>query len=223
MSSGPARSGLSTMQRCQRSLVFALATTSAMFIKHYRKLNQTGQGVLPSDGAANAIELVCKEFPWYDDLFGIWNGIPNFTAKVTTSQPGKLHGANHLKLIATHRKAVPPPDEDDGGDGMIAEDPQPAGDVHMDWEGGGGEGEGNGEGNGKGEGHCGDSDDGDGDNGGNFDEEQGGYNMDINYDRGHPTNKGKRKAMDCLSSVSPKPFHIPDKATAGYNSCHMGF
>ncbi|KIK75608.1 hypothetical protein PAXRUDRAFT_172317, partial [Paxillus rubicundulus Ve08.2h10] len=79
-----------TMQRCQRSLVFALATTSAsnlckVFIKHYGKLNQTGQGVLPSDGAANAIgivyftfylvyltnypiELVCKEFPWYNDL-----------------------------------------------------------------------------------------------------------------------------------------------------------
>ncbi|KIK74625.1 hypothetical protein PAXRUDRAFT_97988, partial [Paxillus rubicundulus Ve08.2h10] len=98
------------------------------FIKHYGKLNQTGQGVLPGDGAANAIgivyftfylvyltdypiELVCKEFPWYDDLFRIWNGIPNFTAKITTSQPGKSCGANHLKLITTHRKATPPPDE----------------------------------------------------------------------------------------------------------------
>ncbi|KAF8833820.1 hypothetical protein BDN67DRAFT_1017145 [Paxillus ammoniavirescens] len=164
------------------------------------------------------------EFPWYDDLFGIWNGIPNFTAKITTSQPGTSRGANHLKLVATRRKATPPPDEDDGGDGMIAEDPQPASDVHMDWEGGGGEGEGNGEGDDKGEGHCGDGDDGDGDSGGNFDEEQGGYDMDIDYDRGHPTNKGKRKAMDCLSSASPEPFHIPDKgATTGYDSRHTGF
>ncbi|KIK93240.1 hypothetical protein PAXRUDRAFT_97891, partial [Paxillus rubicundulus Ve08.2h10] len=56
-----------------------------VFIKHYGKLNQTGQGVLPGDVAENAIELVCKEFPWYDDLFRIWNGIPNFTAKITTS------------------------------------------------------------------------------------------------------------------------------------------
>ncbi|KAF8833424.1 hypothetical protein BDN67DRAFT_1017573 [Paxillus ammoniavirescens] len=88
-------------------------------------------GILPGDGAANAIELVCKEFLWYNDLFGIWNGIPNFTAKIMTSQPGKSHGANHLKIVATHRKATPPPDEDDGGDGMITENPQPASDVHI--------------------------------------------------------------------------------------------
>ncbi|KIK77803.1 hypothetical protein PAXRUDRAFT_165694, partial [Paxillus rubicundulus Ve08.2h10] len=59
-----------------------------VFIKHYGKLNQTGQGILSGDGVANTIgiipftlysvyltnypiELVCKEFLWYDSLFGI--------------------------------------------------------------------------------------------------------------------------------------------------------
>ncbi|KAF9232468.1 hypothetical protein BU15DRAFT_67428 [Melanogaster broomeanus] len=95
------------------------------FIKHHGSLGQTGHGIQPGDGAVNPLAHVLKEFPWYNDLFGIWNGIPNFTAKITTSEPGKSRGANHLKLVATRSKATPPPTEGDGSHDPPYADPQP--------------------------------------------------------------------------------------------------
>jgi hypothetical protein len=82
------------------------------------------------------IELIFKEFPWYNNLYSIWNRIPNFTTKITISQPGKSWGASHLKLIATHGKGTPPPDENNGDD-VPYKDPQqaePEDDVNMEWE-----------------------------------------------------------------------------------------
>ncbi|KAF9231800.1 hypothetical protein BU15DRAFT_81971 [Melanogaster broomeanus] len=96
-----------------------------VFVKHYTKLNQTGQGIWPGDGAMNLHKLILKDFPWYNDLYGIWNGIPNFTTKIMTSQPGKSRDANHLKLIATCGKETPPPDKTDGHeDDVLYEDLQ---------------------------------------------------------------------------------------------------
>ncbi|KIK77521.1 hypothetical protein PAXRUDRAFT_76514, partial [Paxillus rubicundulus Ve08.2h10] len=82
-----------------------------VFVKHYTKLNRTGQGIQPGDGAMNLhsiyfklLTFVPKDFPFYNNLYGIWNGILNFTTKFTMSQPGKSWGANHLRLIATCSK-----------------------------------------------------------------------------------------------------------------------
>ncbi|KAF9237992.1 hypothetical protein BU15DRAFT_75600 [Melanogaster broomeanus] len=151
------------------------------FIKHYSKLNQTGQGVQPGDGAANSHELVLKDFPWYNDLYG----------------------ASHLKLIATHGKGTPPPDESDGYD-VPPEDPTaPENDVNMEWEGGeeemyqeGGEDE---------------------------PLEDGDMDIDGTGAFGGP---GKRKATDDLDDRSPSPehFQFPDKGnTSAYNSRQTGF
>ncbi|KAF9235098.1 hypothetical protein BU15DRAFT_65173 [Melanogaster broomeanus] len=173
------------------------------FIKHYSKLNQTGQGVQPGDGAVNSHELVLKDFPWYNELYGIWNGIPNFTAKITTSQPGKSRGASHLKLIATHGKGTPPPDESDGDDVPYEGPTAPENDVNMEWEGG--EGEMYQE--------------------GGEDEPLEDGDMDID-DTGAFGGLGKRKATDDLDDRSPSPehFQFPDKGnTSSYDSRQTGF
>ncbi|KAI9570035.1 hypothetical protein HD554DRAFT_2246648 [Boletus coccyginus] len=77
------------------------------FIFHYRSLHQTGEGVQAGMDAANIHVTILKDFPWYDDLYAIWNGIPNFTAKLTNSQPGKSCSADFLKLIAPTKKTIP--------------------------------------------------------------------------------------------------------------------
>ncbi|KAF9233131.1 hypothetical protein BU15DRAFT_80442 [Melanogaster broomeanus] len=51
------------------------------FIKHYSKLNQTGQGVQPGDGAVNSHELVLKDFPWYNELYGTVDSDITHTAR----------------------------------------------------------------------------------------------------------------------------------------------
>ncbi|KIK90912.1 hypothetical protein PAXRUDRAFT_150860, partial [Paxillus rubicundulus Ve08.2h10] len=136
------------------------------FIKHHGSLGQTGHGIQPGDGAINPLTQVLKEFPWYNDLFGIWNGIPNFTAKITTSEPGKSRSANHLKLVATHSKATPPPTEGNGSHDPPYDDPQPVeAPIDIDMESGDGDGQ------------------------GEFDEEHDGYDMDIDG----PENKGNQK------------------------------
>ncbi|KAI9458048.1 hypothetical protein HD554DRAFT_2331143 [Boletus coccyginus] len=77
------------------------------FVSHYRSLHQTGEGVQAGVDAANIHVAILKDFPWYDDLYAIWNGIPNFTAKLTNSQPGKSCSVDFLKLIAPAKKTVP--------------------------------------------------------------------------------------------------------------------
>ncbi|KAI9462594.1 hypothetical protein HD554DRAFT_2041171 [Boletus coccyginus] len=95
-----------------------------MFISHYHSLHQTGEGVQAGVDAANIYVVILKDFPWYDDLYAIWNGIPNFTAKLTNLQPGKSHNG------MPHPTAIPPDkdismwdgDELDEGVGMDKEE-----------------------------------------------------------------------------------------------------
>ena len=49
---------------------------------------------------------ILKDFPWYDDLYAIWNGIPNFTVKLMNSQPGKSCSTDFLKLVAPAKKTI---------------------------------------------------------------------------------------------------------------------
>ncbi|KAH7902763.1 hypothetical protein BJ138DRAFT_1121136 [Hygrophoropsis aurantiaca] len=74
------------------------------FLNQRTELNQTGQGVTPADNTDNPTALATKEFPWYNDLLSIWNGMPNFTPKVVTSRAGIPRGVNHLELIGSHGK-----------------------------------------------------------------------------------------------------------------------
>lgn len=78
-----------------------------MFLQHYCTLHQTGQGVQLGTDVDNLCTAILREFPWYDDLYAIWNGIPNFTTKLMNSQPGQPHGGNFLKLIVPNKKISP--------------------------------------------------------------------------------------------------------------------
>ncbi|KAF9226194.1 hypothetical protein BS17DRAFT_776861 [Gyrodon lividus] len=110
---------------------------------------------------------ILKEFPWYDDLYRILNRISNFTAKITTWQPDKSRGVNHLKLIANPGKATPPPNKNNTpGDDVPYKDLQqtePKGNVNMGWEGSDGDGD----------------KDGGGDEGGDRDREGGWMKMGV--------------------------------------------
>ncbi|KAK0234659.1 hypothetical protein EDD85DRAFT_742218, partial [Armillaria nabsnona] len=90
----PTRFSWSTQQQ--------FARLKKQYQRHVRKLKDTGGGVLPEDEAANVIEKIRNEWPFWDDLHAIWRELPNYNpVRISNAEGGQNHSEQAAHLFQT--------------------------------------------------------------------------------------------------------------------------
>ncbi|KAG1819091.1 uncharacterized protein BJ212DRAFT_1479206 [Suillus subaureus] len=68
-----------------------------------------GVGIVPIDSemSENLHCKIQKDFPWYNDLYGIWGSNPSFSAKTSSSKPGADHAGDLFMPTHPARSSQP--------------------------------------------------------------------------------------------------------------------